>query len=150
MTDDACPLPTTPSRDEEEMIRRMLSAQRIAIVGLSDDRSRPSYQIGEYLIGQGKTVLPVNPNHATVRGLKCFASLADVPGPIDLVNVFRRPQFCADVTREAIAAGAKGMWLQSGITNDESARLSRHAGIDFVQDRCILVEHMRRRGAVGR
>ena len=132
------------------MIRRMLSAQRIAIVGLSDDPSRPSHEIGAYLIAQGKTVLPVNPNHAAVLGQRCFASLAHVPRPIEVVNVFRRPQFCADVTRDAIAAGAKGVWLQSGILNDEAAELARAAGIDFIHDRCILVEHMRRRRAGGK
>jgi predicted CoA-binding protein len=144
---DACPLPRKPSDDEETIIRRLLRARRIAIVGLSDDPSRPSHEIGEYLLSRGKTIIPVNPNHAEVLGLKCYSSLAEVPGPIDLVNVFRRPEHCAGVARDAIAAGAKGVWLQSGIMNDEARDLAQRAGIDFVQNRCILVEHMRRGGS---
>src|SRR5688500_4471097 len=135
---DACPLPKKPADDEGSIIRRLLRAQRIAIVGLSDDPSRPSHEIGEYLIAQGKTVLPVNPNHTNVLGLKCYATLPEVPGPIDLVDVFRRPEHCAGVARDAIAVGAKGLWLQSGIMNDEARELATRAGIDFVQNRCIL------------
>jgi len=122
----------------------MLGAGRIAIVGLSDDPSRPSYEIATYLLGQGYAVVPVNPNHAAVLGMKCYPSLKDVPGEIDVVNVFRRSEFCADVTRDAIAAGAKGVWLQSGIRNEDARRLAAAAGIDFVQDRCILLEHRMR------
>jgi predicted CoA-binding protein len=97
------------------------------------------------LLAHGYDVVPVNPNHEEVLHRKCYARLADVPGEIDLVNVFRRPEFCADVTREAIAIGAKGVWLQSGIRNDEAMALAAEAGVDFVQDRCIMVEHMGRR-----
>jgi predicted CoA-binding protein len=123
----------------------MLQARRIAVVGMSDDPSRPSHGIGGYLASHGYEVIPVNPNHDQVLGQKCYARLSDVPGEIDLVNVFRRPQFCADVTRDAIAKGAKGVWLQAGIRNEEAQRLAEEAGIDFVQDRCIMVEHMGRR-----
>ena len=75
-------------------------------------------------------------------GLKCYASLEDVPGTIDVVDVFRRPEFCADVVRSAVAAGAKGVWLQSGIVSPEAEQVAAEAGIDFVQDRCLKVEHM--------
>jgi predicted CoA-binding protein len=77
-----------------------------------------------------------------VLGLTCYPSLADIPGPIDLVDVFRRPEHCADVTRQAVAVGAKGVWLQSGIVSPEAQRIAREAGIDFVQDRCLKVELM--------
>jgi predicted CoA-binding protein len=123
----------------------MLQARRIAVVGMSDDPSRPSHGIGGYLASHGYEVIPVNPNHDQVLGQKCYARLSDVPGEIDLVNVFRRPQFCADVTRDAIAKGAKGVWLQAGIRNEEARKLAEDAGVDFVQDRCIMVEHMGRR-----
>jgi uncharacterized protein len=125
------------------MIRRMLRAERIAVVGLSDDPSRPSYGVARYLQDVGKQIIPVNPNHATVMGLKCYARLEDVPGPIDLVDVFRRPEYCADVARSAVAVGAKGVWLQSGIRSNESRQLARAADIDYVEDRCLMVEHMR-------
>ena len=123
----------------------MLEAKRIAIVGMSDDPGRPSHGIGGYLLAHGYEVIPVNPHHGQVLGLKCYASLAEVPGEIDLVNVFRRPEFCAAVARQAIAAGAKGIWLQAGIRNESAQRLAAEAGVDFVQDRCIMVEHMQRR-----
>jgi hypothetical protein len=123
----------------------MLKAKRIAVVGMSDDPDRPSHGIGGYLLAHGYEVIPVNPSHDAVLGKKCYASLADAPGEIDLVDVFRRPEFCADVTREAIAVGAKGVWLQAGIRNEEAKRLAAEAGIGFVQDRCIMVEHMQRR-----
>ena len=142
MTEDACPLPTPPRGSEAEAVARMLVAKRIAVVGLSDDPSRASYDVASYLRSAGKEVLPVNPNYATVMGLKCHPTLADVPGPIDVVNVFRRPEFCADVARDAAAVGAKGLWLQSGVRSEEAREIAREAGLDFVQDRCLKVEHM--------
>jgi len=142
MPEDACPLPTQPPDDEAAVIRRMLAGKRIAVVGLSDDPHRPSHDVARYLQSVGKEVIPVNPNHQRVLGLKCYASLEAVPGPIDVVDVFRRPEFCAEVVRSAVAAGAKGVWLQTGIVNEEAERVAAEAGIDFVQDRCIKVEHM--------
>ena len=145
MNEQACPLPSRePGGGDAGAIARMLAGGRIAVVGLSDDPSRPSYQIASYLIRQGYEVIPVNPTHATVMGMTCYASLCDVPGAVDVVNVFRRPAFCADVTRDAIAIGARGVWLQSGIRNDDARDLAAAAGIDFVQDRCIMVEHRMR------
>ena len=140
---ESCPIPPSGGQDEAAVIRRLLAANRIAIVGLSDDPSRPSHEIAVYLQSQGKTVIPVNPTHETVLAQKCYPSLAAIPGPIDLVNVFRRPEHCAAVVRDAIEVGAKGVWLQSGIVNDEARELARDAGIDFVQDQCIMVQHLR-------
>ena len=141
-SEDACPLPGDMPDDEAAVIRRMLAGKRIAVVGLSDDPSRPSYDVARYLLSAGKEVIPVNPNHAKVIGLKCYPSLGQVPGPVDVVDVFRRSEFCAAVVRDAIDAGAKGVWLQSGIVSVEAERLAAEAGIDFVQDRCLKVEHM--------
>jgi predicted CoA-binding protein len=138
-------LPLRTPGTEATAVDRMLKAKRVAIVGLSDDPSRPSHGIAGYLAANGFEIIPVNPNHGQVLGQKCYASLRDVPGAIDLVNVFRRPQFCADVTRDAIAKGAKGVWLQAGIRNEDARRMAEEAGVDFVQDRCIMVEHMARR-----
>jgi predicted CoA-binding protein len=145
MSHDYCPLPAEPNDAEEiRAIDKMLAVKRIAIVGASDDPSRPSNQIASYLLAHGKHIIPINPNHDEVLGLKCYTSLADAPGPIEVVNVFRRPEFCADVAREAIQIGAKGIWLQSGIRNADAQKLARQAGILFVQDQCIMVQHMRR------
>ncbi|MEO6434651.1 MAG: CoA-binding protein [Tepidisphaeraceae bacterium] len=145
MSTESCPLPSDSPGVEAAAVDRMLKAKRVAIVGMSDDPDRPSHDIGGYLIAHGYEVIPVNPNHQEVLGRKWYASLADVPGTIDMVNVFRRPEFCADVAHQAIAAGAKGVWLQAGIRNEQAQRLAIEAGIDFVQDRCIMVEHMQQR-----
>ena len=142
MPDDACPLPNRPESREGDAVRRMLAGKRVAVVGLSDDPSRASYGVAAYLRSAGKEILPVNPNYETVMGLKCYPSLEDVPGAIDVVDVFRRPEFCADVARAAVAVGAKGVWLQSGIRSEEARRIAAEAGIDFVQDRCMKVDHM--------
>lgn len=141
--DEQCPLPSALSEDEEREIQAMLQMERIAIVGLSDNPSRPSFQIASYLLGHGKMVVPVNPSVTSVLGLKSYPSLAEVPGEIDLVNVFRRAEHCADVTRDAISIGAKGVWLQAGIQSEESRKLARQAGIYYIENRCIMVEHMR-------
>ena len=138
---EACPLPD-PSQKPQSAVRRMLRGQRVAVVGLSDDPSRASYGVAAYLKSVGKEILPVNPNCKTILGVRCYPSLEAVPGPIDVVDVFRRPEFCAEVARSAAAVGAKGVWLQSGITNDEAQDIARRAGMDFVQDRCMKVDHM--------
>ena len=142
MSTESCPLPSFDA--PTTAIERMLNAKRIAVVGLSDDPSRPSFGVASYLLSAGKEVIPVNPRHQRVLGLKCYPSLAQVPGPIDLVDVFRRPEFCPDVVREAIAAGAKGVWLQSGIVSDEARELAARAKLDYVEDRCLMVDLMRR------
>ncbi len=144
MPKDACPLPDEPTFDEERIIERLLEFERIHIVGLSDNPDRTSYAIGQYLLSNGKTIVPVNPTHADAMGLKSYPTLAAAPKPIELVNVFRRSEFCADVVREAIAAGAKGVWLQSGIYSPQARQLAVEAGIDYIEDRCIMVEHMRK------
>ena len=143
MSGDSCPMPANERDPEASAIGRMISARRIAVVGLSDDSSRPSFGVASYLLSAGKEIIPVNPNHERVMGLKCYPSLSAVPKPIDVVDVFRRAEFCAEVVREATAAGAGGVWLQSGIINEEARELALRAGIDFVQNRCLMVEHMR-------
>ena len=142
MPEEACPLPTNPGGREADVVRRLLAAKRVAVVGLSDDPSRASHGVASYLASVGKEIIPVNPNYTTVMGRMCYPSLEAVPGPIDVVDVFRRPEHCADVVRAAVAVGAKGVWLQSGIVSPEAERIAREAGIDFVQDRCMKVDHM--------
>jgi predicted CoA-binding protein len=143
----ACPMPTTPTAGEEQIIQQLVRARRIAVVGISDDPSRPSHYVSAYLQEHGAEILPVNPTHEnqTILGQRVYASLKDVPGPIDLVDVFRRPQFCPDVVRDAIEVGAKAIWLQAGIRSTEAEKLARDAGLMFIQDRCLMVEHMRHR-----
>jgi predicted CoA-binding protein len=144
MPNDACPLPSEPTYNEERIIERLLKVDRIHIVGLSDDPGRTSYAIGQYLLSNGKQIVPVNPNHAKAMGLTSYPTLTASPKPVELVNVFRRSEFCADVVREAIAAGAQGVWLQSGVYSPQARQLAIEAGIDYIEDRCIMVEHMRK------
>lgn len=142
----ACPMPTTPSQSEDELIRRLVKSKRIAVVGISDRPDRPSYYVSEYMQEHGAEILPVNPTleNQIILGHRVYASVKDVPGPIDLIDVFRRPQFCPDVVRDAIAAGAKAVWLQAGIRSAEAEHLAKQAGLAFIQDRCLMVEHSRR------
>lgn len=120
----------------------MLSAERIAVVGLSDNPSRPSFAVASYLRSAGKTIIPINPNSPSIMGLRCFSSLTEASGLFDIVDVFRRPEFCPDIVRESISLGVSGVWLQSGVISRESERLAGEAGIDFVQDRCLKIELM--------
>ena len=115
----------------------------IAVVGASSIPEKPSHWVSEYMIEQGYRVIPVNPDETEVFGVPCYPDLASVPEPVEFVNVFRRPQYCADVVREAIAVGAKAVWLQQGIVSEEARRLAEEAGITFVQNRCVLQEHRR-------
>lgn len=121
----------------------MLAAQRIAVVGLSDDPSRPSFGVAGYLRSAGKTIVPINPKFDFVMDLRCYRSLTEASGLFDIVDIFRRPEYCPDIVKEAISLGASGVWLQSGIVSPESQRLAEEAGIDFVQNRCLKIELIR-------
>lgn len=127
-----------PSR---EQIKAILSgANNIAVVGLSEDPSKTSHLVSEAMQKKGYRIIPVNPNATTILGEKCYPTLADVPEPIDIVNVFRRPEHTPPIAAEAVAAGAKVLWLQLGIANDEAARIAEEGGLTVVMDRCIKVE----------
>jgi predicted CoA-binding protein len=126
--------------------RRILESFRgIAVVGLSDNRWKPSYGVAEYLQEAGYQIIPVNPNHAgkSILGEEVYASLAGIPKPVDIVNVFRRAEFTPEVARQAVANGAKVLWLQLGIVNEEAARIARESGLTVVMDRCLATEHER-------
>lgn len=128
---------------DEAAVGKLVNARRIAVVGLSPDPARDSYVVAAYLQLVGKEIIPVNPNVREVLGLKAYPSLADIPGKVDLVDVFRRAEFCPEVTRQAIAIGAPAVWLQLGIVSPESRKLASEAGLWYVEDRCILIEHRR-------
>lgn len=145
MPQDACTLPSRDGDDEFAVIRMLIQSHRIAVVGLSDHPGRASFGVASYLLAEGKEIIPVNPSHSTILGLKCYPSLEDVPGQIELVNVFRRPEYCPDVARSAIKIGAKGLWLQSGITSTEARQMAIEAKMPYVEDRCLMVEHMHAR-----
>ena len=121
------------------------SAKTIAVVGLSSSRARPSNGVSEYMQRSGYRIIPVNPNETEVLGEKSYARLEDVPEKIDIVDVFRRPEFVPEIVESAIRIGAKSIWLQEGVIHEQAAARARAAGLDVVMDRCILKEHRRMR-----
>ena len=125
------------------VIQRVLTMQRIAIVGLSGNELRASNFVGRYLLRNGYDVIPVNPREETILGRTSYASLADIPDPVDTVDVFRKPDAVPDIARDAVAIGAKCLWLQYNVISEEGARIATDGGLDVVMDRCMKVEHAR-------
>ena len=126
-------------RTPAEILR---DARTIALVGASPRPNRPSHGVMRYLLEHGYRVIPVRPRDCDdVLGIPCVASLSEVDEPIDLVDVFRRPEFCADVARDAAAAGAGAVWLQLGIVSPEARRIAVEAGLDYVEDACTAIVH---------
>ena len=113
----------------------------IAVVGLSSEPQRPAYSIARYMKKQGYRIIPVNPGETEVLGEKAYPDLSSVPEQIEIVNIFRRPEFVPDVVEEAIAVGAKVVWMQEGIVHEEAADRADEAGLSVVMDRCIRTEH---------
>lgn len=120
-------------------------AHTVALVGASPKEWRPSHSVMRYLLEQGYDVIPVRPHVREVLGVPCVGSLADVEGPIDLVDVFRRAEFCPAVAEEAVAAGAKALWLQLGIVSPEARAVAEAAGLDYVENECTAIVHARLR-----
>ena len=116
-------------------------ARRIAVVGHSDDPRRDSYRVGRYLASQGYEVFAVNPNARSIPDLKFYPDLASVPGPIDIVDIFRRPGAISEIVDEAIRLGAKTVWMQLGLANNAAAEKARAAGLRVVMSRCIMQDH---------
>ena len=122
--------------------RQLLEAAKvIAVVGYSNDPTRTSYQIGKFLKQVGYTVYPVNPSVSEIDGEKVYATLADVPEPIDIVNVFRRSEYLSGVVDEAIAVQAKAVWAQLGVFDNDAAAKAEAAGLTMVMDTCIKVSY---------
>jgi predicted CoA-binding protein len=130
--------------DDINTLRRILSHNRvIAVVGLSADWFRPSYFAAKYLQEHGYTVIPVNPRYAEVLGQKCYKSLRDIPGKVDMVDCFRKTADIMPICDDAIAIGARVLWQQLGVKNEAAAAKARAAGLDAVMDRCVKIEHGR-------
>ena len=127
-----------------ETLRRILAETRvIAVVGLSAEWHRPSYFAARYMQEHGYRIVPVNPKYDRILGERCHPSLADIPDKVDMVDVFRRTEDVAPIARQAIAIGAKVLWQQLGVINEEADRLAREHGLDAVMDRCVKIEHAR-------
>jgi predicted CoA-binding protein len=137
---DFCEMPLKNATPEE--IREILkSARVIAVVGLSDKPDRDSYRVAAYMQRAGYRIIPVNPAVKEVLGEKSYPSLRDVPEKIDVVDVFRKPDAVPAIVEDAIAVGAKVVWMQDGIAHNEAADRARAAGLKVVMDRCVLREH---------
>lgn len=129
----------------EDAIAEILKQNKtIAVVGLSSNPARPSYEVAQYLQSAGYRIIPVNPNESEVLGEKSYARLEDVPEKIDIVDIFRRAVDVPPVVESAVRVGAKVVWMQMGITNAEAAEKARAAGMTVVEDACLFVEHRRR------
>jgi len=127
---------------DDETLRELLQHARvIAVVGCSPNPERTSHQIAAFLIEHGYTVHPVHPKAKEILGRKVYPDLASIPGPVDIVDVFRKPEAAPEIARQAAAIGARALWLQQGIVNEEAWKIATDAGLICVMDRCIAVMH---------
>lgn len=129
-----------------EDIERLLKLQVLAVVGCSSDPARPSHRVSAYLMDAGYRVIPVNPAEEEILGERTYPDLASIPDPVDVVVVFRRSEAVPEAVRQAIAAGAKGVWMQKGIVHAEAAALARDSGLTVVMDECFMTQHLSRMG----
>ena len=127
-------------RRSEKVLR---DAHTIAVVGLSSSKFRPSYGVSQYMQSAGYRIIPVNPNEREALGEKAYARLEDVPEKIDIVDIFRRSEFVAEIVDAAIRVGARAIWMQEGVADEAAARRARDAGLFVIMDSCILKEHRR-------
>ncbi len=119
----------------------LAQTKTIAVVGLSPKENRPSNDVARYLMAAGYTIIPVNPGQSEILGLKCYANLRDIPHRVDVVDIFRRPEEVGPVVDQAVEIGAKVVWMQEGIINEEAAAVARAAGLTVIMDRCLKVDH---------
>jgi predicted CoA-binding protein len=130
--------------DSSGTVEKILKESHIiAVVGLSNNPERPSYRVASYLQSQGYKIIPVNPTLTEALGEKSYADLAAIPGPVDVVDVFRKPEDVPPIVEAAIGKGAKAVWLQEGVVNEAAAVRARAAGLLVVMDHCMLKEHIR-------
>ena len=132
----------------DPVLEILRTSKTIAVVGLSSRPMRPSYGVTEYMQSAGYKVIPVNPNETEVLGEKSYARLEDVPERVDIVDIFRRPEFVPGIVESAIRVGARAVWMQEGVSHAAAAQRAREAGLFVIEDSCILKEHMSRRRAL--
>jgi uncharacterized protein len=124
--------------------RILLEFKTLAVVGLSPKPSRPSHGVAAYMRAHGYRVIPVNPNIDSVFHERCYASLAEIPGQVDVVVIFRKPEHVLKIVEASIQKRARVVWMQEGIRSEKGARRAREAGLEVIEDRCILKEHAKR------
>lgn len=131
------------AKSDSDIIQILNNVKTIAVIGSSPAQEKDSYQITKYLIEKGFQVFPVNPNYTEILGLKCYPSLYQIEVPIDLVNVFRRPEFSLETAKEAIEIKSKAIWFQFGVATDQAIKFALDNDLTVVYDRCIKIEHTR-------
>ena len=135
-----------PSTDD---IKRILTENKtIAVVGLSSTWNRPSHFAAKYMKYHGYKIIPVNPRYDEILGVKSYKSLLEIPEPVDIVDIFRRSQDVPPIVEDAIKIGAKVVWMQLTVVNEEAAQLAKDAGLEVVMDRCVKIEHGRLFGVI--
>jgi predicted CoA-binding protein len=127
----------------QQHLRILKQYRRIAMVGLSANPYRPSNFVARYMRAARYQIFPVNPRESEILGLRCYPSLAEVPQPLEIVDIFREPAVVPAIVEEAIAAGAKVIWMQLGVINEQAAARALEAGLEVVMDRCVKIEHAR-------
>jgi len=127
----------------EDRVRILEKYRRIAMVGLSSNPFRPSHFAAIYMLSHGYDVTPVNPRESVILGRPCYPSLREIPGPIEIVDIFREPAAVPAIVEDAIARAAKVIWMQLGVIHEEAAARARAAGLEVVMDRCVKIEHAR-------
>lgn len=132
-----------PDTDINTLRRILKENHTIAVVGLSANWYRPSYFAAKYMLEHGYRIIPVNPQYQEVLGQKCYASLREIPEKVDIVDCFQKTERILPLAEDAIAIGARVLWQQIGVRNEEAARRARAAGLDSVMDRCVKIEHGR-------
>jgi uncharacterized protein len=133
-----------PQADAAE-ITEILGAYRVvAVVGLSDNPSRPSYRVAQYLQEHGFRIVPVNPGCREILGERCYPGLRDIPFPVEIVDIFRKVEAIPEIVAEAIAVGARVVWMQQGLEEHDAARQAKEAGLRVVMNRCLKIEHSQR------
>ncbi|MGA1825143.1 MAG: CoA-binding protein [bacterium] len=144
----ACELPLNNATTTE--IKNILDHYHtVAIIGISNNEEKASYQVAEYLQRHGFTIYPVNPRYQEILGIACHPTLLEIPVPIEIVDIFRKPSAIDEIVTQAIRKKAKVIWMQSGIVNNKAAQTARDAGLTVVMDRCMMVEHRRLHGNPG-
>ena len=138
-------LPDNAPSSPDPITDLLRQSKTIAVVGLSSNPRRPSHQVAAYLQSAGYKIIPVNPNESEVLGQKSYPRLEDVPGPIDIVDVFRRPEEVPRIADSAVAIHAKALWLQLGITHPAAAEKARASGLFVIENACLFIEHKKRR-----
>ncbi len=135
-----------PATEADQITELLRTAKTVAVVGLSSSPMRPSHGVAAYLQSQGYRIIPVNPEITEALGEPAYAALRDVPDPIDIVDIFRRPEFVPEIVEQAIERKVRAIWMQETVIHEAAAEKARRAGILVVMDRCLLKEHRARFG----